>query len=208
MGAALDALRRSDPARAKEALVKAIVLSPGYAPAYVQLAQAWKLLGYDAKALAAARQAAAHSEGLPPEQRLHIDREVAVQTSDWPRALDLDRQLLTGDPRNPELHFALIKDLINAGKLDEAEAALKELSAMPGVQGDPRIEIKAVNIADKRGDNRAQEQHAEAALRLAQARDDAAIAADAIFDLALARYALGKSEEGVTLMARAAGEYR
>ena len=73
MGAALDALRRSDPAKAKEALLKAIALSPGYAPAYVQLAQAWKMLGYDAKALAAARQAAAHSEGLPPEQRLHID---------------------------------------------------------------------------------------------------------------------------------------
>ena len=208
MGAALDALRRSDPAKAKEALVKAIALSPGYAPAYVQLAQAWKLLGYDTKALAAARQAAAHSEGLPPEQRLRIDREVAVQTSDWPRALALDRQLLAGDPRNPELHFALIKDLLSAGKVDDAEAALNELSKMPGVQGDPRIEIKAVNIADKRGDNRAQEQHAQAALTLAQARDDAALAADAVFDLALARYALGKTEEGVALMRRAAGEYR
>jgi len=208
MGAALDALRRSDPAKAKDALVKAIALSPGYAPAYVQLAQAWKLLGYDAKALAAARQAAAHSDGLPLEQRLRIDREVAVQTSDWPRALELDRQLLTGDPRNPELHFALVKDLLSAGKVDEAEAALKQLSTMPGVQGDPRIEMKAVNIADKRGDNHAQEQHAEAALKLALARDDAALAADAVFDLALARYALGKSEDGVALMRRAADEYR
>ncbi len=208
MGAALDALRRSDPARAKEALVKAIALSPGYAPAYVQLAQAWKLLGYDSKALAAARQAAAHSEGLPLEQRLRIDREVAVQTSDWPRALELDRQLLDGDPRNPEMHFALIKDLVKAGKAEEADTALKELSAMPAVQGDPRIEIKAVNIAELRGDNRAQEQHAEAALKLAQARDDAALAADAVFDLALARYALGKTEEGVALMRRAVDEYR
>ncbi|HZX92789.1 MAG TPA: protein kinase, partial [Rudaea sp.] len=208
MGAALDALRRSDPAKAKDALVKAITLAPGFAPAYVQLAQAWKLLGYDAKAIAAARQAAANSEGLPAEQRLRIDREVAVQTSDWPHAVDLDRQLLAGDPRNPELHFALIKDLTETGKVDEAEAALKELSAMPAVQGDPRIEIKAVAIADKRGDNLAQEQHAEAALKLAQARDYAALAADAVFDLAKARYALGKSEEGVALMRRAADEYR
>ena len=131
-----------------------------------------------------------------------------MQTSDWPRVLDLDRQLLTSDPRNPELHFALIKDSLGAGKVDDADAALKELSKMPVVQGDPRIEIKAVNIAEGRGDNHAQEQHAEAALRLAQARDDAALAADAVYNLALARYALGKSEEGVALIRRAVDEYR
>jgi serine/threonine-protein kinase len=207
MGEALEALRKSDPARAKDALLKALALSPGYAPAYVLLAQAWKKLGYDAKALAAAQQAAAHSEGLPPEQRQRIEHEVAVQTGGWADAIKLDRQLLTSDAHNPELHFALIEDLLNDGKADEADAALSELRKVPGIQDDPRLETKAVTIAYYRGDAKAQEQHAEAALKLAQARDERALVADAVYDLAQARNALGHSTEAVTLMRRAVDEY-
>src|SRR5579885_1902522 len=102
MGLALDALSRSDPARARDELLDAIAMAPGYAPAYALLAQAWKALGYDAKALAAAQQAAAHSEGLPEVQRMSIAHEVAVQKGDWNRVLDLDRQMLVMEPANPE----------------------------------------------------------------------------------------------------------
>ena len=48
---ALDALNKERPARASDELLEAVALAPGYAPANVYLAQAWKNLGYDAKAL-------------------------------------------------------------------------------------------------------------------------------------------------------------
>lgn len=131
-----------------------------------------------------------------------------MQTSAWERAVSVDRKLLAADTSNPELHLDLIEDLIKNGKADDADAALAQLRQMPSVRDDPRLEIKAVKIAFLRGDNHAQEQHAELALKLAQARDDTTLAADAIFDLALARYALGQTEEGVKLMQQAVEAYR
>ena len=73
MGNALDALRRRDPARAKEELLQAIALSPGYAQAYLRLSEAWAMLGYDTKALATAEQAAAHSQNLPKLEQFQKD---------------------------------------------------------------------------------------------------------------------------------------
>jgi serine/threonine-protein kinase len=45
MGLALEALSKSDPAKARDELMEALALAPGYAPAYLQLARAWKKLG-------------------------------------------------------------------------------------------------------------------------------------------------------------------
>ncbi|HMM56282.1 MAG: hypothetical protein DYH18_02050 [Xanthomonadales bacterium PRO7] len=208
MALALEAQRRGDPARARDELLQAIALAPGYAPAYVLLAQTWKTLGYDDKALAASRQAVAFSAGLPMQQQLQIDREVAVQTRDWPKALDLDRQLLALDPKDPELHFVMIKDLLNAGEPDKAEALLDQLRKLPGSADDPRIELKAVNIADSRNDNVALIKHAELALQLAQGRDEPGLTADAQYNLALARRLQGRRDEALTLLRRAIDGYR
>ena len=208
MGLALDALHKSDPARARDELLEAVALAPGYAPAYVQLAQAWKMLGYDAKALAAAQQAAANSANLSPEQQLRIAREVAVQKSEWPKAIELDKQMLAREPQDPEFRLTYIDDLLNAGNQQEANAALAELRKLPGMEGDPRVELKAATSAETKGDTKAQAQHAERALQLAQVRDEPALAAEAKRKLALARNALGEHQEGETLMRQAIADYQ
>lgn len=77
LGNALDVLRHNNPAKARDELLEAVAQAPGYAPAYAYLAQAWSALGYGEKAIAAAEQAAAHSAGLPREQQLVIDAQLA-----------------------------------------------------------------------------------------------------------------------------------
>ena len=207
-GNALDALRKNDPARARDELIEAVALSPGYAAAYVRLAQAWKMLGYDAKALAMAQQAVANSENLPPEQRIQIAREVAAQKGDWSEVLRLDRELLAAEPRNPELHLALIHDLPQAGHADEVDAAFATLRKLPGTDSDPRVELAAAGIASERGDAAAQEQHAQRALQQAQSHDAIALAADAKLQLGMARDALGKRDDAMTLIREAAADYQ
>ncbi|MGH8123739.1 MAG: protein kinase domain-containing protein [Rudaea sp.] len=208
MGIALDALRKSDPARAKGELLDALALAPGYAPAYVYLAQAWKALGYDAKALAAAEQAAANSSGLSQELRLRIDRQVAVQKSEWSKATGLDKQLVALDPGDPETHLHLYEDLINAGESAQASAVFAELRKLPGLDGDPRVELKAAEAARDQGDPKAQAQHAESALQQAQSRDQLELAAEAKRELSLARDALGSHDEAEKLMREAIADFQ
>ncbi len=121
IGFALDAIRRNDPARARDELLDAVAQAPGYAPAYSYLAQAWSALGYNAKALAAAQQAAAHAQGLPEEQQLQIDAQVQMAQHDWAQAVETDRALVKLRPQIPEYRFQLIAALIAGGKPDEAQ---------------------------------------------------------------------------------------
>ncbi len=208
MGLALDALSRSDPARARDELLDAIAMAPGYAPAYALLAQAWKALGYDAKALAAAQQAAAHSEGLPEVQRMSIAHEVAVQKGDWNRVLDLDRQMLVMEPANPERHMALVRDLRDAGQMDRAQAALAEWRKLPGSGEDPRIDLEAAELANVRSDLDSAVKLAERALNEARRRDLTGLAARAKVAIVKARDYLGKRDGAEAMLAQAADDFR
>lgn len=195
MGVALEALHKFDLAHARDELLGIVAMAPGYAPAHLYLAQTWKQLGYDAKALAAAQQAAAYSDGLPPELRTRIAREVAVQKADWAHAIELDRQSLAADPKNAELHLALIDDLTRAGKWSDVDAALDVMRKLPESADDPRVDLAAANAAQRRSDPNAQAAFAEAALKKALSRDEAALMATAKFRLAQALETQGRLDD-------------
>jgi serine/threonine-protein kinase len=207
MALAVDALRKYDAARAKDELLQAIVLAPGYAPAYVYLAQAWKLLGNDEKALAYAQQAASNANDLPPVQRLQIAREVAIQKRQWSEALSVDQQLLVLEPKNLELHLGLIDDLLHAQQPDAADSALTKLRALPGAD-DPRVELKAAEVGQIRGDPKAQSLHARRALASAQQHDEPALAAKAKRSLAVALGDLGEYDRAETLARESIADFQ
>jgi len=206
MSIALEALHKYDAAKARDELLGVVAMAPGYAQANLYLAQAWKQLGYDAKAQAAARQAEANSADLPPDLRLHIEREVAVQQADWARAIELDRKSLAVDENNPELHLALIDDLTQAGKWKEFDAALADLRKLPGSGDDPRVDIRAATAAQRRNDLKSLIAFAETALRKAKARDDVALAALAKHLLAQGLRGTGKLDEAQRLFSEAAAD--
>ncbi len=199
IGFALDALHRYDPARARDELLDAIAQAPGYAPAYMHLAQAWSALGYKAKALAAAQQALAHMEPLADDERLSIESELYKAQFDWPRAADALRKLVALRPQDPEPKLRLIEALLESGEPDEAEATIAALQRMPTAKDDPRIELAAARAANARADPQGRAEHAGLALRQARARDNPGLEAQARQELGVARYDLGQYDEAAAL---------
>ncbi|HKR76863.1 MAG TPA: winged helix-turn-helix domain-containing protein [Rhodanobacter sp.] len=186
IGIALDALRRYDPARARDELLQAVAQAPGYAPAYMHLARAWSMLGYRAKALAASRQALANTEGLPEETRLQVQAQQAALQGDAPQNVAAFAKLVALRPQNPDYRLQLVAALNEAGRYDQANAALAELRRLPVLAGDPRVELAAVDVATTHGGMAAAASHARLALQQAQRRGEAGLVAEAQLRLGIA----------------------
>jgi DNA-binding winged helix-turn-helix (wHTH) protein len=185
MGAGAEALRRFDPAHARDEFLEAVAQAPAYAPAYGYLAQAWSALGYKAKARAAAEQAAALSADLPPPVRLQIVAQRQISAYDWAGAGQTLRQLIALRPGDPENRLQLVDVLVSAGKANDAAAALNDLRALPAAgPTDPRIELAAAGIAASRDDNKAGADHAARALALARSAHEPGLAGEAGVQLA------------------------
>jgi DNA-binding winged helix-turn-helix (wHTH) protein/tetratricopeptide (TPR) repeat protein len=205
LGFALEALHEYDPSRARDELLQAIAQAPGYAPAYLYLAQAWSALGYRAKAVAAAKQALANAKGLPDEERLQIEAQQHDLQGDRAQTIAAYTQLIALRPQNPEYRLQLVAALIHAGKYDEADAALAGLRNLPELDGDPRTELAAANIASGRGDAKARIAHARRALQWAQARGEPGLAANAELQLGIA---LDQDHQAEPLLRAAAADFR
>ncbi|MEO8926218.1 MAG: tetratricopeptide repeat protein, partial [Caulobacteraceae bacterium] len=200
MGFGLKALHEQDPARARDEFIEATVEAPAYAPAYADLAEAWSALGYQAKALAAAEQAAAHSSGLPRTLRLQIDVQRAKARFDWPAAIAGLRTLIGLRPRDPEYRLRLVDTYLAAGKLDEAGAALGALRGLGGaIVRDPRLELAAAKIAAARDDLPARAAHAATALDEARATASVGLAAEAETELGIAKTGVDSKAAGAFL---------
>ncbi|HUO18940.1 MAG TPA: hypothetical protein VMU44_04150, partial [Steroidobacteraceae bacterium] len=208
LGFALDALQHYDAARARDELLEAVAEAPGYAPAYAYLAQAWSALGFRDKALAAAEQAAQKAANLPPEQRLQTEAVVDSAHAEWSKAAAAWRSLARLRPASIEYRLQAIDAQIAAGAIPGAQTTLHELEGLPGAADDPRVELAAARVAGSLDDARGSEQHAAAALRLAQQHDAAGLVADAELALAAARSLLHKSEEARASLVAAIAAYR
>jgi DNA-binding winged helix-turn-helix (wHTH) protein/tetratricopeptide (TPR) repeat protein/TolB-like protein len=208
MGFALDALRHYDPARARDELIQAVAETPGYAPAYTYLAEAWSALGYRDKALAAAAQAARDAVNLPPEQRLQTEAAVESERSNWGKAADAWQALANLKPLNPDYRLHQIDAQIAASAAPQAQLTLADLRRLPDVAGDPRIELAAARIARALDDAKGDGEHAAKALHQAQQHDAAGLVADAQLERAAASTHLGRLDEARADLAAAIDGYR
>jgi len=208
IGFALDALQHYDAARARDELLEAVAEAPGYAPAYTYLAQAWSALGFHDKALAAAEQAAQKSANLPPEQRLQTEAVVDSAHAEWSKAAAAWRSLIRLRPASIEYRLQAIDTQIAAGSVAAAQVTLRELQGLPDAADDPRVELAAARVAGELNDPKGSEQHAAAALRLAQQHDATGQIADSELALAGARTHLNRNEEARVSLLAAIAAYR
>lgn len=208
IGFALDAMERYDSARARDELLEAIAEAPDYAPAYLYLARAWSSLGYRQKALVAAEQAASRSSSVPPELALQIDAAVQTQNYDSKNAAVTWRRLVALKPLTLEYRLEAIDAEIAAGEMSSAQTALADLRRLPQASEDPRVELAAARLAGARDDTKSNVEHAEEALRQAQAREAPGLIADAQVELATALRHLGEFERSKSELDAAIAGYR
>ncbi|HET9835756.1 MAG TPA: winged helix-turn-helix domain-containing protein, partial [Rhodanobacteraceae bacterium] len=205
LGFALQALDQYDASRARDELLQAIAQSPGYAPAYLYLARAWAMLGFRAKAFAAAKQAAQYAKNLPHEEQLQIRAEQAALSGDASQLAALRNQLVALRPRNPEYRLQWIEALVGAAKYDQAQAVLTDARKLPELQGDPRVELAAATIDVAQGNLAAALSHAHTALQRARQRGATGLIAEAELRAGIA---LDQDAQAEPMLRQAAADFR
>jgi DNA-binding winged helix-turn-helix (wHTH) protein/tetratricopeptide (TPR) repeat protein/TolB-like protein len=122
-------------------LRQAAEADPRSASIHAALSQAWTALGYDARAVAEARQAVELSGGLPRPERLAIQARFYGASHQWSKASEIYRSLWTFYPDDLEYGLQLATSLYTSGKGSEALATIAELRKLPPPIGlDTRID--------------------------------------------------------------------
>lgn len=205
VGFALDALHKYDPARARDELLLAIAQAPGYAPAYMHLAQAWSDLGYRARALAASKQALANAQDLPAEQRLQIQAQQFTLQADHVHAVETYQKLVVLRPGNSDYRLQLTNAQTNAGKPGQAQTSLDALRKTSLIAKDPRIELAAARIASAEENTGAYIAHSRLALQQSRALGESGLIASAALQLGTA---LDRDSQAEPLLRQAVADFR
>jgi tetratricopeptide (TPR) repeat protein len=192
LGEAHEDMEHYQAARAKDQILEAIAESPGYAPAYLDLSEAWSALGYRQKAIAAAEQAASRADALPAQLRLQVDAVLQTAKYQWGNAADDWGELVRVRPAVMEYRLHHIEALLAAGAVPAAQAALVQLRNMPAGKNDPRTQLAAVHVDAALHDSKAAAADAQKALDLAQLHETPGLIADAQLELARAQSHLGQ----------------
>jgi serine/threonine protein kinase/tetratricopeptide (TPR) repeat protein len=149
----LQKLRNFEPLAARDLLQKAVAADPRHAMSHAYLAAAWKALGYDQKAVAAAQKAVEFSTGLRHEEQLRVQGQYYEASHQWEKAIETYRSLYDGSRDNLDYGLRLANAQIAASKVPEALATLAELRRLPPPQGeDLRIDVDEVMAANEVSD--------------------------------------------------------
>jgi len=139
---ALDKLRRYEAPAARDLLEKAVKADPGYPLAYVALADAWSLLGYDAKSKEAAKKGYDLSKDLPREELLLVEGRYYQASARWDDAVATYKRLFGYFSDSLEYGLRLADAQIQASKAKDALITLAALRRLPPPLGaDPRIDL-------------------------------------------------------------------
>lgn len=135
-------LREFDPQGARELFEKAIAADPNFPLAHSALAEAWQMLGYDAKAQAEAKFARDLAFQLIPEERKLIEGRFEEMSSDWEAAASTYKSLWDVFADNIEYGLLLARAQTSGGKGNDAIATLAAARRLPPPTGeDPRIDL-------------------------------------------------------------------
>ena len=124
-------LRLSENVAARDLLVQAVTAEPDYPLAHAALAAAWSELGYDARAVDAAKRAFELSEKLSREERLSIEGQYRQTAAELDKATEIYRTLFNFFPDNLDYGLRLTDVQVAAGKGKDALATLDRLRSLP-----------------------------------------------------------------------------
>ena len=158
----LEKLRLFDAQSARNLLERAVALDPGHAPTHSALAEAWSVLGYEAKAKEQAKQALGLSAKFSREEQLLIEGRAHELLAEQPQAIASYRELWEFFPDNVDYGLFLIRAQIAAGHASDAESTLAALQKLKTSEADTaRVDLAEANIANSLSDFKRQEAAAE-----------------------------------------------
>jgi eukaryotic-like serine/threonine-protein kinase len=162
-------LRSFDPSGARVKLAQATVIEPDSPLIWIELANAWRNLGYGNRAMEAATRSKDLSEGLGRELRLRIEGQYQVLAGRMDEAVDTFRSLWLVYPDNLEYGLMLAEAQVAAGLPEAALATVAELRMLPmPLSGDPRIDLAEADAAGSIGDASRQAAAAERVVAASQ----------------------------------------
>jgi serine/threonine protein kinase/tetratricopeptide (TPR) repeat protein len=194
--AGLARLRAFDALGARELLEKAVAADPGYPLAHAALADALSRLGYEETAREEARLAVEQGQDLPPEDRLAVEARYREIAREWPRAVDIHRELSGLFPDDPEHALRRVRALNSAGRPREADQVLESLRRL-APPTDPRIDLAEAEVAQSLGDYRRQREASRRAAARAMAMGARLLLAQARVTEAYAAGRLGLESEAM-----------
>jgi len=183
-------LRSFDPAGARVKLEQAAIAEPDSPLIWIELANAWEILGYGNNAIEAATRSKELSGGLGRELRLRIEGQYQVLAGRLNEAVDTFRSLWLVYPDNLEYGLMLAEAQVMAGLPEAALSTVAELRDLPmPLSGDPRIDLAEADAAGNIGDSKRQEAAAERVVAASQRIGSSLLEADG-------RLALGEALRG------------
>jgi serine/threonine protein kinase/tetratricopeptide (TPR) repeat protein len=166
----LEKLRLFDAQSARNLLEKAVALDPQHAPTHSALAEAWSVLGYEAKAKDQAKQALGLSAKFSREEQLLIQGRAHELLAEQPQAVASYRELWEFFPDNVDYGLFLIRAQIAAGHAGEAETTLAALHKLKTSEADTaRVDLAEANIASSLSDFKRLEAAAERSASVSRA---------------------------------------
>jgi DNA-binding winged helix-turn-helix (wHTH) protein/tetratricopeptide (TPR) repeat protein/TolB-like protein len=203
-------LRVFDAIAARRWLRRAVAADPDNAVAHSALSAAWRILGYDHKALAEAAQALRLSAELSRRQRLLIQARYDELSRHWRRAITIYRALCQFFPDNVEYALALAHARTRAGQGRLALAGLSALTRRARIGApppDPRLALAVAAAQESLGEYAAMRRAAEQAAAQARRNGASLLLARAWSDEAWADDNLGELSAGITAATRAQRRY-
>lgn len=196
----LQKLRLFDARSARDSLEKATQLDPNHAPTHSALAEAWSILGYDAKAKEQAKQALSQSANVSREDRLLIEGRAHEVLTETAAAVESYRALYEFFPDNVDYGLFLIRAQVADGHGKDAEKTLAELRKLTVSDADAvRIDLADATIAYSLSDFKRELAMAERATRRGQAIGASLLVAQGLQHEAEALERMGDSKKTIEL---------
>ena len=204
----LQKLRVFDATGARDLLVQAAKLEPGFAPIHSALATTWDILGYDERARQEATLAFNSAGNLSRQDRLSIEGIYREQTNDEAAAKEIYRTLFDFFPDDLQYGLKLAKSQID---VDDAKTALATIATLrnlpPPQRDDPAIDLAEAFAQRALGDSRAHRDAAARAAQKAEASGARLLAARAYIEEGGALRALGEMPAAIDCFNKAAALY-
>jgi DNA-binding winged helix-turn-helix (wHTH) protein/tetratricopeptide (TPR) repeat protein/TolB-like protein len=205
----LASLRAFDPMSAQDLLQKAARIEPTHAGTHLALAEAWHTMGYDKDAKSEATRAVELSVGLPRQELLNMQGELALFSDDLPHAAEIFHSLVTFYPDDIDYGLHLEQTQFLGSRFTDALATLENMRHRGLSPADEaRVDIAEASVYSQTGDFRESVAAADRAIRIGMDLDSRWVRGQALWLKGSGLERLGDSQGSLAASAESQSLFR